>query len=187
MFYILNRWHKYCFIRLMKREKGVFKMTFKVILLYILFWTILSENKSLESLIIGILLCSIVLFANKNSYIGKTYKKRLIKFNMQIKYWMNYIWILLKEIVVANIHVAAIVLSPSIKISPEVATFTTKLKSDFYRTVLANSITLTPGTLTLEMIGDELTVHCLKKEYVDGLVNSKFEEILLKMEDLIDD
>jgi len=62
-------------------------------------------------------------------------------------------------------------------------TFTTDLKSDFLRTILANSITLTPGTITVDMSDDEFTVHCLRGEYGQGLVDSKFEKILLRIEE----
>jgi multicomponent Na+:H+ antiporter subunit E len=74
------------------------------------------------------------------------------------------------------------VLNPKSKINPCVTIYKTKLKSRFCRTVLANSITLTPGTITLKMINDELVIHCLKEEYIASLENLEFEKILLKVE-----
>ncbi|MDF2678435.1 MAG: sodium:proton antiporter [Bacillota bacterium] len=63
----------------------------------------------------------------------------------------------------------------------------TKLKNEFNKTVLANSITLTPGTLTLDSTNDKLIIHCLDKEVAKGLENSKFEQMLLKKEELFND
>ena len=91
--------------------------------------------------------------------------------------------ILIKEIIVSNFHVAKIVLSPQIAISPQIVIIKTKIKSDFHKTIFANSITLTPGTLTISMDRDKITVHCLKDEFARGLTNSAFEKIILKVEE----
>jgi len=69
------------------------------------------------------------------------------------------------------------------KISPNVVKFKTNLKKDLSKTILANSITLTPGTITIEVKGDEFTVHCLSEKNIEGIINSKFEKILLKIEE----
>ena len=69
--------------------------------------------------------------------------------------------------------------------APVVRTVQTKLKSRFARMVLANSITLTPGTITLQLKGDHLTIHCLTPEMAEGLECTVFEKRLLKMEELL--
>lgn len=158
-------------------------MTYGVICMYIVFWLILSQSNSLESILIGTAICLVIGLVNKRKFILSIYKKGIKSLSIQMKLWVVYGLALLKEIVLANISVAKVVLSPKITISPEMTTFTTKLNSDFCRTILANSITLTPGTLTVEMEDNKLTVHCLKREYVDGLIDSKFENILLKIEE----
>ncbi|KYH28691.1 MULTISPECIES: Na+/H+ antiporter subunit E [Clostridium] len=155
-------------------------MTYKVILLYILYWIILSESKDLQTIIIGILLCASTAYISAR-FSGE-YRSKQKVFMEKVKYAIIYVLILLKEIVIANFQVAKKVLSPSMDISPTVVSIKTKLESDFYKTILANSITLTPGTITVSMENDTLTIHCLEKHYIEGLVNSKFEEILLKAE-----
>lgn len=155
-------------------------MTYKVIPLYILYWMILSESRDLQTIIIGIMLCTGITLINAKFSIINTNKQKILM--KRIKYLLIYIFILLKEIVIANFHVAKKVLSPSMDISPTVVTINTRLKSDFYRMIFANSITLTPGTLTVAMENETLTIHCLEKGYVEGLINSQFEEILLKVE-----
>ena len=59
----------------------------------------------------------------------------------------------------ANLDVARRVVSPSLPIRPAVVTVRTELQSDLAKLVLANSITLTPGTLTIDIAGDTLLVH----------------------------
>ncbi|MFU0824442.1 Na+/H+ antiporter subunit E [Clostridium sp.] len=155
-------------------------MTYKVILLYVLYWIILSESKDLQTIIIGIFICGSI--AWMNARFSGEYRSKHKVFIHKIKYAIIYVLVLLKEIVIANLQVAKKVLSPSMDISPTVVSIKTKLKSDFYKTILANSITLTPGTITVSMEKDILTIHCLEKDYIEGLVNSKFEQILLKAE-----
>lgn len=100
----------------------------------------------------------------------------------KINYSFLYIILLLKEVVVANIQVAKIVLSPSIELDPCIVEFKSNLKSDLYRVVLANSITLTPGTITISLKDGVYTVHCLKKEFAEGLKDLQFEKLLMEME-----
>ncbi len=94
-----------------------------------------------------------------------------------------YVCLLLKEVLMANIHVAKIVLTPKLDIDPVVVNFKTKLKTEKTKAMLANSITLTPGTITMLLEGNVYTVHCLKKEFAKNLENSNFENILLKIEE----
>lgn len=156
-------------------------MTYKAIALYTLYWVILSEKCNLQTIIIGIIVCFSIAFLNsKFAKISCVNNAKLIL--KRAKYLTVYTLVLLKEIVIANIEVAKTVLSPKMNISPCMVSITTKLKTDFYKTLLANSITLTPGTITVALEGNTLTIHCLKKDYIEGLVNSKFEEILLKVE-----
>lgn len=89
---------------------------------------------------------------------------------------------LIIEVIKANIDVARIVLGAKIDVDPVVVNFRTKLKSDLYRVILANSITLTPGTITMVMENDVYIIHCLEKQFAEGIFDSKFENILLKIE-----
>ena len=101
--------------------------------------------------------------------------------------WIVYIIKLIKEILISNFNVAKIVLSPKLIISPKIVVINTKVKSDFYKTIFANSITLTPGTLTISMDKNTITVHCLKDEFAMGLIDSDFEKIILKVEEDINE
>lgn len=166
---------------------GEFTVKYRVCMIYIIFWIILTENFNRERLLIGILICIGVLIFNKDLLnISKT-KKCNSSLAKTIKYSVSYICSLIKEIFKSNFHVAKIVLSPKLNISPTIITITTNLKNDFDKTILANSITLTPGTLTLHTNEDKLIIHCLEKESIKDLQNSSFESILLKKEELDND
>ena len=72
-----------------------------------------------------------------------------------------YIPWLLKEIVVANLQVARAILSPRLPISPRMIRIKPTQKTDVGRVIYANSITLTPGTVTVAVEGDEFVIHSL--------------------------
>ncbi len=81
---------------------------------------------------------------------------------------------LLYLLVVANLDVVYRVLSPSLPIKPGFVIAKTKLKTDSGKLALANSITLTPGTIVADVVGNELLVHWIyvKEESVDGATSS---------------
>ena len=82
--------------------------------------------------------------------------------------FLLYLPWLLKEILVANVSVAKVILSPSLPISPIMVVFRSTQKTDLGRVLYANSITLTPGTITTGVEGDQLEIHALTWQDVDG-------------------
>jgi multicomponent Na+:H+ antiporter subunit E len=70
-----------------------------------------------------------------------------------------YVMFFLKELVKSNVNVAKIVLSPSLPLTPGIVKVRTRLKSRMGRLLLTNSITLTPGTLTVDVVGEWLYIH----------------------------
>ena len=94
-----------------------------------------------------------------------------------------YIVVFLWEMLKSNIDVARRVLTPSLPINPGVVQVKTKLETPLAKLVLANSITLTPGTLTMDVKGDSLFIHWIdvKAENIQEAtekVSWKFEKIL---------
>ena len=96
----------------------------------------------------------------------------------------QYVAILIVEILKANRQVLFFILTPRYQVEPQLVHFTSGLKSEFARVVLANSITLTPGTITVGLEGSDFYVHCLDKEFAEGMDHSVFVELLEKMEAL---
>ena len=80
--------------------------------------------------------------------------------------FIAYVFWLLWQIVLANVHVFKLAMTKEgeKEMSPRVVKFKTKLKTDFAKFVYANSITLTPGTITLLVRDDTLTIHALTQE-----------------------
>lgn len=154
-------------------------MYYGIVYLFLLFWIILSENAKVETICIGIIISLLVRSLNKDLMSSN----RQLNLKKNIKKWISYTIILIKEIIVSNFNVAKIVLNPQIVISPQIVIINTKIKSDFHKTIFANSITLTPGTLTISMDKDKMTVHCLQDEFARGLTNSYFEKIILEVEE----
>ena len=97
---------------------------------------------------------------------------------------LHYVFILIKEILKANVAVFKIVYSAKYHFEPAVVHFTTNLNSTFARVLLANSITLTPGTITVSLIDNEYVVHCLDKELADGIDSSIFVKLLERIENV---
>lgn len=71
------------------------------------------------------------------------------------------------EIIKANWDVLKRVLAPSLPISPRIVAFDSYLESNIAKTVLANSITLTPGTVTVDIQGSRYFIHCLAEEHAE--------------------
>ncbi len=144
----------------------------------IILWIILNGRLDGEILIFGILLSVVVsLFAQK--VLGYTAEKdERIRKNLGV--FLLYIPLLLWEILKASLSVAALSLSKR-KPDPVIVEFHSGFESDLENVLLANSITLTPGTITLFQEGDHFVVHCLRKEYGEGLEDSSFVKLIRKM------
>lgn len=93
-----------------------------------------------------------------------------------------YLAALLFEIVRANAKVLGIILHPKRELRQSLVVVETGLRSRFARFVFANSITLTPGTITVRADGSRFTVHCLSREMIDGVENGTLCRLLRRME-----
>ena len=104
----------------------------------------------------------------------------------RLYFMLVYILVFLRELLKANFDVARRVISPSLPINPGIVKFKTNLKSDYAKMVLANSITLTPGTLSIDIIEDTFYVHWIdvkatNPEEAFKNIAETFEKILLKI------
>ncbi|PKM56107.1 MAG: Na+/H+ antiporter subunit D [Firmicutes bacterium HGW-Firmicutes-5] len=76
-----------------------------------------------------------------------------------VKFTVLYLPLFIWKLLIANLQMAKIVLSPKLPINPGFVVVKTGLKKDISKLSLANSITLTPGTLSIEVADDEVLVH----------------------------
>ena len=89
----------------------------------------------------------------------------------------------MREIIAANLTVCRMILTRKERMEPVIVRVHADLKTEAARVVLANSITLTPGTITVSLSGQELLVHCLDKSLSEGMEDSVFVKLLRKMEE----
>lgn len=145
-------------------------------------WLILNGKITTEIIIIGLLLSALIyLFTCKTC--GISPKKELRALTLTPLAFL-LVATLFWEIIKASCNVLKIVLAPSKRAKPCVTVFKPLLKTDLANAVLASSITLTPGTITVSVEKGSFTVHCLRDEYADTLDNWIILKILRRMEAL---
>lgn len=128
------------------------------------FWVLLNGSLATDVLIIGAVVSFLIAFFFRDklawfSELSLTPKALLTT--------VAYILYYLKELVSSNLNVAAIVISPDLPVKPGIVKVRTKLKTAMGRMLLANSITLTPGTLTVDMDGEWLYIHWVSVDSPD--------------------
>lgn len=101
--------------------------------------------------------------------------------HLTLKLPKYYVW-LIKEIVVANLVVVKHIWLGNKSISPVFATITSSQKTDMGKVIYANSITLTPGTVTVNLEGDKFLVHALLSESIDDLENGEMDKRVSQLE-----
>lgn len=148
--------------------------------MYFLLWIIFNGKITLEIVLFGLVIAA-AMYAFMCKFMDYSIKKD-IAILKKSGYIMQYIGILLFEIVKANVNVLRLIISSKYMIEPVIVTFRTTLSSKTARVVLANSITLTPGTITVTIEEDRLVVHCLDKEFGQELSGCVFEQLLEKLE-----
>ena len=94
----------------------------------------------------------------------------------------GYLLWLAKEIFNANIDVTKRILAPSLPISPTVFRLKASQRDELGQVIYANSITLTPGTVTVDMQGDKLLIHALTKDTADGLMTGDMDRRVTAVE-----
>jgi multicomponent Na+:H+ antiporter subunit E len=97
---------------------------------------------------------------------------------------VRYLPWLLIEIVKANLDVAGIVLSREMSISPRLIRVQATQKTVLGQVIYANSITLTPGTISLDLRAGEILVHALTQESAEGVLTGEMDERVTRMERL---
>ena len=126
-------------------------------------WALFSGRFDAMHLGMGVIYCALVTAISRPLW----FEQPNVPFSKRIQMarrFVQYCAWLMVEIVRANIHVLALALNPRPReaISPEIVRFETTLKSEFARVVLANSITLTPGTVTIRIHEDTFIVDTIK-------------------------
>ena len=151
-------------------------------ILFFVCWIVFNQAFTTEIAIFGIVL-SAVMFLFICKFMDYSIKKDITLLK-KFPSMLVYAAILLVEIVKANINLFRLFfLHSKEKREPVLVTFESRLKTRTARVFLANAITLTPGTITVKVKGNMLTVHCYDKSLAAGLNDTIFEKKLLKLEE----
>jgi len=151
---------------------------FNLTLFLFALWLLLSGHYTPLMLALGILsTLLVVLLATRADLIDRETQPVLIKSSVLL-YWA---W-LGREIIKSNIDVARRILSPNLPISPTVFTVRAGQKTELGRVTYANSITLVPGTVTVDVNEDVLTVHALTQEVAEDLRRGEMDRRVCNVE-----
>ena len=156
-------------------------------ILYFLFmlgiWLLLTWSLDIQNIVAGVLSALLCVILTGRMFFDDAVKALDIR---RIFWFLYYIPVFLIHMVKANLDVAYRVLNVNIPIRPGIVKVKTTLKSDLGLTFLANSITLTPGTLTIDIIGSDMYIHWIyvrsdDPECQTAMIVTRFENILKKV------
>jgi len=152
-------------------------------IIYLLMWIFLTIPFKVEDLLAGVVVALVVTILTR-----KLFPDDFIKLLRPVRFLLAILYIpyLVYYIIIANLDVAYRVLNPYLPIKPGIVKIKTSLKNEFAKTILANSITLTPGTLTVEVDGDDFYVHWINissdnPEIQREIILGRFERVLRRI------
>ena len=154
-----------------------------VFILSLIFWLLLTFKITVPNLIVGSvasLICSLIF---TRFFITNIYKLlQPHRYFWFLVYLVVFIW----ECIKANLDVAYRVLHPAMPIRPGIVKVKTTLKSDLAKTLLANSITMTPGTISVDIIDDCLYIHWIyvrseDPEVYTPMITGAFEKFIKRI------
>lgn len=149
--------------------------------LFFLIWVIFNGQFTVEIAAFGVVIAGVMYwFLCKFFDYSPRYDLFLLR---KLPLLLHYFFTLVVEILKANLTVFKLIYTAEYELEPAVVHFKTDLRSTFARVLLANSITLTPGTITVALTGNEYTVHCLDKELAEGISSSVFVKLLTRIEE----
>ena len=146
--------------------------------LLFLVWLLLSGFLKTNLLVLGLLSSGLVsLLAVKLELLDKNSQR--LRINLRLP---RYLPFLFKEIWHSNLHVAALILNPKLPIQPQILRYQAKQKSESGLAVHANSITLTQGTISIDIKDKEILIHALSNTTADGVREGNIYKQVCKLE-----
>ncbi|MFE8032704.1 Na+/H+ antiporter subunit E [Thiohalocapsa marina] len=130
----------------------------------LLFWVALNASLSWQVLSVGITVSLLIGWLFRR---GLSPLTELRATPASYRAGLGFVWHFLRELVRSNLNLARVVLSPDLPVNPGIVKVRTRLQSPMGRLLLANAITLTPGTLTVELQDEWLYVHWVQVESAD--------------------
>jgi multicomponent Na+:H+ antiporter subunit E len=147
-----------------------------------MFWLILIPSYTIENIVAGLLTCWGALWFSSELLIEEEHASIYTKKGIIL--YFRYVYRLTIEIVKANIDVAKIVLSKNMDIQPHFFKVPLHIHKDLNKVIYANAITLTPGTLSVDIKDDYILVHALTNAAANGIEGSILESGIIELEEL---
>ena len=142
------------------------------------FWLAISGHYTTFMITLGVIsIFFVILIAHRMDVIDHEAQP----LHLTLKLPAYYAW-LVKEIVLANLVVVKHIWLGNKSISPVFATITSSQKTEIGKVIYANSITLTPGTVTVNLEGDKFLVHALLRESIDDLETGEMDRRVSQLE-----
>lgn len=167
--------------QLLERVKRDVKGSAFMFVLLMIFWLFISGSFSWQHIVMGIFLVSLLTLFWNQLTIDEVGETRISW--RQFKIFFRYSLFLTFEILRANFIVAKIVLDPKLPISPGLIVLRLGLRKDLPRVFYSNSITLTPGTITVDLEDDRLLVHGMTRHHAFGVRSWYMYDILKDLEE----
>lgn len=146
------------------------------------FWTIMSGKLGFIHLAMGVVTVVGVMFVNHKLKEHLFHEDDLIDLaRFRFSAAFAYPFWLLGQIIVAGFHVVGLIIKPSMPIHTTLITFRADLPSAHARVILGTSITLTPGTLTVDLEDDQFTIHALDDKSHEGITSDRMPRKVLKL------
>ncbi|MCD8082755.1 MAG: Na+/H+ antiporter subunit E [Clostridiales bacterium] len=154
-------------------------------LLYFILWVVFLGDVTLEICLFGVAVAA-VMFA---------FTCRFMDYSVEKEKWLYrrlsgifiYVYVLIVEIIRANVAVIHMILSEKEELQPTLVHFRMELlKTPTARSFMANAITLTPGTITVSLEDKDYVVHCLDESLAVGMAESEFAVMLSELERPLD-
>ncbi len=137
------------------------------------FWLFLSGHYDILHIGIGILCCAGVSYASTDLLFSYKSEEKIPL--IVVKSFLYTFWLLF-QIIISNLQVARLVLSPKLMIDPRIVVYRCKhLRGDVPKATYGNSITLTPGTITLDIREHDFYVHALTPDFAKSLQTGTME------------
>lgn len=152
------------------------RIFFWTILLFLM-WLILTANFQIANVFIGLGISFVLALLYEKMFAHEKIKM------INPYYLLVYLFVLAKNIIISNLQIAKKTLSKDMKLAPAIVAVKTELTSDWKKLLLANSVTLTPGTLTLDVKDDTLYIHVIecKNSENKAEITREFENIIAKI------
>ena len=142
-------------------------------LLLFLFWLLLSGHYDLFHITIGLFCCLLVSYTSGDFlfvHVGAEDTHLIIPRLLTYIPWHLY------QIILSNVYLAKLVFSPLSRLNPRIIPYQTKLTNGLALVTLANSITLTPGTITIDLDDRTFYVHAIDDKVADDLLTGEMED-----------